>query len=250
MNDTKRYLVNRSALKNCIMSCAGFEFQVFDISFVRVVVERKETNLSVNDDVPVELSLDRHVFGASAVVQLIGNDFIRFSFSKLVPSAQARLRAFLSPRKVGESLTQDWTSQTQRHFHGLNDSELWVSHNGEMLFSFLDQSRTECQFIIHIAEGSGLRAGRLPRKDYMALGDIGNDLPLTTNQLDRDTYQKLGECRDIITNFRPVTQAEYGLKQRLLKAISDHLYSTSHKVDWTPSRASSRTTSAGAELAP
>jgi hypothetical protein len=59
-------------------------------------------------------------------------------------------------------------------------------------------------------------------------------IPLT----DREIYAKLGECRDIVTNFRPNGQIEYNLKQRMLKVISDNLYSTSHKVEMSqrPSR--------------
>jgi hypothetical protein len=48
---------------------------------------------------------------------------------------------------------------------------------------------------------------------------------------DRETYAKLGECRDIVTNFRPNGQIEYNLKQRLLRVISESLYSTGDRVE-------------------
>lgn len=238
MNKQKQPLVNPSSLSGCFMECEGVAFPVLDISFARIVVEKRESMVSVAGDLTVELRLDRHCFTAGACVQVMGDDFIRLSFTRLVPSGQASLRAFLSPKKIGESLAQDWSTEHERHFHGLGESELWVSMNGEMLFSFLDQANTMYQFIMRIADGKKLRAGRLARQDYIALEDIDRILPLATSQLDRDTYSKMGECRDIVTNFRPRTRAEYGLKQKLLKAISDHLYSTSHKVGWTPIRPS------------
>ena len=48
---------------------------------------------------------------------------------------------------------------------------------------------------------------------------------------ERDSYVTLSECRDIVTNMRPASQVEYDLKQKLLRAISDSLYSTSHRVE-------------------
>ncbi len=236
MQTNHRSLVNPVSLTGCQLITGDSTFGILDLSFLRAVTERSASALAVGTELAVMLKLDRQTLSATMVLQVEGDDFLRFGFSKLVPSGQACLRAFLSPRKVGESLIQDWNSEECRHFHGLNESELWAGLNGEVMFSYLDQSNTEFQFVLHISERFGIRAGKIPRKDYIALENMGDELPLKSAPSDRDTYLKLGECRDIITNLRPTTQVDYGLKARLLKAISDHLYSTSHKVEWTPIR--------------
>jgi len=54
---------------------------------------------------------------------------------------------------------------------------------------------------------------------------------------DKENYARMSECRDIITNFRTSGQVEYHLKQKLLKLISDSLYSTGHRVEFPMVRA-------------
>ncbi|MBI1861676.1 MAG: hypothetical protein HYR96_12235 [Deltaproteobacteria bacterium] len=240
--------MNPVSLLECRLNGGGISLVLCDISFLRAVTEKKELGVAVGDELTVELVLERHRFAATMALQAAGESFLRFAFTRLVPSGQASLRAFLSPRKVGESLIPDWTADRCRHFHGLNESELWVGANGDLMFSFLDQGNTGFQFVLHISNDLGIRAGRIPRKEYMALENIDSDLPLATANADRETYLKLGECRDIVTNFRPTTQADYSLKTRLLKTISDHLYSTTHKVEWTPIRPSTRMSSPPTDL--
>jgi len=215
--------------------------RVLDISFVRLVIEDCEPWTSLAEGAPVtaEFRLDRSVFNAEVAARGRGEGWLRLGFEKIVPSARAHLRSFLSPKKIGESLIEDWRNETIRHYHGLNESELWFNDAGGVLFTYLDQSDAEAQFIIRMSDARAtLRVGKILRRDYMELNHIEADLPLIPLS-DREIYAKLGECRDIVTNFRPSAQMEYNLQQRLLKVISDHLYSTSYRVEReTPTRAS------------
>ena len=234
--EIEKHLVNASALQDCRLICQGKECRLLDISFLRAVIEFTDINLESGIDVNVEFQLDRYRFSANMVIQSRGENFIRLGFSRLLPSARATLRAFLSAKKVGESLKEDWASENCRHFHGLNESEFWVGSQGEMMISFLDQLDTQLQFVVHISESTGVRAGKISRTDYMALENIGRDLPLVASYVDRDFYLKLGESRDIVTNFRPLTRADYSVKQGLLKVLSDNLYSSSHRMERLPPR--------------
>ena len=69
----------------------------------------------------------------------------------------------------------------------------------------------------------------------MSLDSLEGEIPLVP-LTEREMYSKLGECRDIITNIRPCGQNEYVLKQRLLKSVSETLYSTGKRVDLTVPR--------------
>ena len=72
----------------------------------------------------------------------------------------------------------------------------------------------------------GLIAGKILRQDYIGLKSIDDELPFVLLD-DKEVYLKLGECRDIVTNFRPTVHLAYNLKQQLLRVLSDYLYSTS-----------------------
>jgi hypothetical protein len=149
----------------------------------------------------------------------------------MLPSAQAHLRSFLSPKKIGESIVEDWRNDEIRHFHGLNESELWIQTNGTVIFTYLDSSDGSEQFFVRMLEGkTPLQIGRVSRKDYMGMSAIDAPLPMIPIS-DREISQRLGDCRDIITNFRPTGQIEYNLKQKLLKGVSDNLYSTNSRVE-------------------
>ena len=270
MNEVARHLVNPIALARCTVRMvtaapvslatapAAAEPQalgvtspegtadlalarVLDISFVRLVIEDVEPWTSLTEGTPLaaEFRLDRTTFTAEVALRGRGEGWLRLGFEKIVPSARAHLRSFLSPKKIGESLVEDWRNDTTRHYHGLNESELWFNDSGGVLFTYLDQTDAEAQFIIRMADARAtLRVGKILRREYMELNTIDAELPLIPLS-DREIYSKLGECRDIVTNFRPSAQMEYNLKQRLLKVISDNLYSTSYKVEReTPSRAS------------
>jgi len=109
----------------------------------------------------MDFTLDNHRFSAPASIVAKGEGWIRLTFDKIVPSARAYLRSFLSPKKVGESIMQDWSTNRVRHFHGLNESELWCESDGAVLFTYLDALDTDCQFIIRMAHSKGaLIAGK------------------------------------------------------------------------------------------
>jgi len=240
MEKTTRHLVNPVALQNCSVKWVDLKAQVLDISFVRLVIEVNEPwpNIAENQAINLEFTLGTHQFAADLTVQARGENWIRFRFERIVPSAQAHLRAFLSPKKVGESIFQDRATNEIHHFHGLNESELWFNEAGAVLFTYLDPLDTQSQFLVRVSDHSGLlKIGKMSRVDYMALESLDSEVAILTLS-DREMYARLGECRDIVTNFRPSGQQEFHLKQRLLKLISENLYSTSHRVDFSPPRSS------------
>jgi hypothetical protein len=213
---------------------------VLDVSYIRAVVESEGnfSDVAEGETLPVSFELDRSRFSLEVTVRGRGAGWVRLDFPRLVPSVRAHLRSFLCPRKIGESIVEDWKSGGLRHFHGLNESELWMDGAEGVLFTYLDQEDPESQFLIRIQESRGpLSVGKVRRKDYMELSSIDGEItlqPLT----DSEVYRKLGECRDIVTNFRPSIPAEYSLKQRMLKTISETLYSTSRRVEMLPPRSS------------
>jgi hypothetical protein len=242
----KKPLVNPVAVQNCLVKYEGSQTNLLDISLIRLVLGEAAENSELPGtsvrfpDAPatfeIELALDRYKFRALASVQARGEGWVRLGYEKLLPSAKAHLKSFLSPKKIGESLLEDWRTDFVRHYHGLNESELSFEPNGGILFSYSDLSDAESQFVIRISEiGGPLKAGKIARKDYIQLTNIDNELPLIA-LTDRETFLKLGECRDIVTNFRPNGQIEYNVKQRLLKIVSDYLYSTSPKVEFSQVR--------------
>lgn len=226
-------IVNPVALQNCLVNWGELTARVLDISFVRIVLEKNDgwEACPENESIEINLQLERFQFTARAILKARGDNWLRFSFEKIVPSSRSLLKSFLSPKKIGESLVEDWRTETLRHFHGLNESELWFEASGPVLFTYLEQSDFETQFLIRLTDQRGpLQVGRIPRREYIELSTMDADLPLSPVS-DREIYVKLSECRDVVTNFRPNGQLEYHLKQRLLKVISDYLYSTSHKVE-------------------
>lgn len=238
-------LVNPIALQNCVVKKGELTARVLDISYLRLVIEAADgwAEVPENENFQLEFLLDRHHFQAEVALRNRGEGWLRLSFERIVPSSRSLLRAFLCPKKVGESIIEDRRSDTFRHYHGLNESELWFNSEGGVLFTYLDQNDGNAQFLIRMADGkSPLRVGKILRRDYIDLGNMTDDLPLIA-LTDRELYAKLGECRDIVTNFRPTAQVEYGLKQRLLKVISDNLYSTSHRVEMGPTVRPTRTVS-------
>ena len=231
-------LVNPIAVKDSFIRAVDQCSPVLDISYIRAVIESHQVLLNRLSQGPVEMEfrLDRLHFTSQASLAGQGDDWIRLSFPKLVPSVRASLRSFLSPKKVGESLIEDRRTDMVRHFHGLNESELWFEQDGSLLFTYLDPDDAGAQFVFHLcADQARVQAGSLSRAEYMELQDIKAELHLKILS-DRDVYRKLSECRDVVTNFRPGGQMEYHLKQRLLKSISESLYSTSRRVDTAPVR--------------
>jgi hypothetical protein len=232
----EKILVNQSALHGCFVREGTHAVQIVDISSIRVVTQRHLELEEFMDAGPsvLELCLDKFRFKAALSLRAKGDNWMRLGFDNLLPSCGASLRSFLCARKVGESLIEDWQTAKLRHFHGLNESELWFDADGGVLFTYLDPERPETQFLFRAEPPTGaVSVGSLLRSDYMELKDLSAPLPLLPLS-DREVYKKLSECRDIVTNFRPAGQVEYHLKQRLLKLISDTLYSTGQLVERSP----------------
>ena len=242
MDKVDKSIVNPIALQNCSVKLEEVSARVLDISFTRLVVDAVEggwPNFEENQPVTLQMHLDRLSFNALTVFRGKGEGWLRFAFEKMVPSASAHLRSFLSPKRLGESLVEDRRTESLRHYHGLNESELWFDLNGGVLFTYLDPIDYNLQFMIRMSDHKGpLQVGKIARKDYIEMGDMHSPVPLAPLS-DRETYAKLGECRDIVTNFRPSGQVEYNLKQRLLRVINENLYSTGDKVEMSRIRPSS-----------
>lgn len=234
----ERLLVNPVSMAKSFAKLGEGQARVLDVSYIRAVVESTGpfSDLAEGQALKVDFELERSKFPMEVVVRGHGEGWVRLDFPKLVPSVRAGLRSFLSPRKIGESLVEDWTSGKLRHFHGLNESELWTDDSEAVLFTYLDQDDPQSQFLIRLKEARGpLSVGKIKRTDYMELSSLDAELVLQPLS-DSEVYRKLGECRDIVTNFRPSMPAEYALKQRLLKTLSEHLYSTSRRVEMLPPR--------------
>ncbi len=234
-----RHLVTPGALHNCVARWGELTARILDISFVRVVLEElgEWPAIVEEQNIPMGFSVNGFNFPAEMRVQGRGEGWIRLQFQKLVPSSKSLLRSFLSSKKVGESMMEDRRVSDVRHYHGLNESELWFDRNGNVLFTYLDHLDSKYQFLVQInLENSSVKVGRLTRAHYMNMGSLTGELGLMPLN-DKENYTRMSECRDIVTNFRPAGQVEYHLKQRLLKLISESLYSTGHRVDFPMVRA-------------
>ncbi len=231
-----RALVNPSALKNCELRFGDKVTPLQDISFIRVVTAPLEGVFDGEGPVEAEFCLERLRFKAMVELKFRGENYFRLGFTRLAPSSLSHLRSFLSPKKVGESFVEDARSGSVRHYHGLKETEIWFEPGGITLFTFLDDPTGQSQILLRLMEPRGpLRVGRVLRADYMELRGLDDEVPvLPLNE--GDSYVKLSECRDIVTNMRPASQVEYDLKQKLLRAISDILYSTSHRVEMHAAR--------------
>lgn len=232
---SQRHLVNPISLRNCVVQFEMGEAEILDLSFLRVVVKQNPALEFREGIVPAAFHLERHAFEIDLRFRVYGKGWVRFEFEKMVPSVQAHLRSFLSAKKVGESILVDAIGEGVSHYHGLNECELWSDPQGGILFTYLDPQDPKMQFVVRVADQNApLRVGRMSREEFIGLTDVDGDLPLGS-LTDREIYSKLGECRDIVTNFRPGGAEECALKQRLLKLVSDALYSTSNRVNmWVP----------------
>ncbi len=227
-------LVTPGALNQCIARWSELDAQILDISFVRLVLQESEPWPAIveGQSMIMQLFLNGYDFSTEVTIQGRGEGWLRFQFEKWVPSAKSQLRTFLCPKKVGESMFADNRVPAIRHYHGLNESELWFDKKGNVLFTYLDHIDPKYQFLVQAnLEFQSVKIGRLTRNQYMAMDSIDGELGLIPLS-DKENYSRMSECRDIVTNFRPNGQIEYHLKQRLLKLISDNLYSTGHRVDY------------------
>ncbi|GEM_PF-1418566 len=229
-----RYLVTPGSLTYCFGSWGELKARVLDISFLRVVLEEVGEWPAIAEDqiIPMMFSMNGYDFAAEVRVHGRGDGWIRFQFHRLVPSSKSMLRLFLCPKKVGESLMEDKSMKEIRHYHGLNESELLFDKEGNVLFTYLDYLDSKYQFLVQIQlENSSIKVGRLTRSQYMTMGSFVGDLGLIPLN-DKENYNRMSECRDIVTNFRPQGQLDYNLKQKIQKLISENLYSTGHRVDF------------------
>ncbi len=226
-NAAQRVLVNPVSLKDCLAWKGEDAARLLDLSFVRLVIEDQEGWAAFTEPNSLELSLDLAgiKLNVLASVQTRGKGWMRLNLDKLVPSARSHMKSFLSPKKIGESLLEDARTPAARHFHGLNESELWFDEKGSLLFSYLDLKQSDLQFVMHLPGlGGPLGVGTMPRSQYIELSRVDEKLPLAP-LTDGEIYQRAGESRDIITNFRPNGQREFQVKQHLLQVISEFLYS-------------------------
>lgn len=233
MDGEPKRIVNPIALENCFASYGENKFSVLDISFIRLVLASQGgfSVLSESEKIRLDLSLGTLRFSTTATYRAEHEGWTRFDFEGILPSHRASLRSFLSAKKIGESIISDWGEAGLWHYHGLNESELWFQPQKSVLFTYLDLSDFKCQFVVRWQEENhSFDAGNILRQDYMGLEHIEARLPMIPLG-DRELYAKLGECRDIVTNFRPAGHFDYSLKQKLLKAISENLYSTSRRVE-------------------
>lgn len=235
-------MVNPVSVQKCFARVGETPSRVLDVSYIRAVIESDGDFARLDEGKPlhVHFELERSRFSIHVVVKGHGPGWVRVDFPPLVPSVRAHVRSFLSARKIGESIVADWSSGPLRHFHGLNESELWMDDGEAVLFTYLDQEDPQSQFLIRVKEARApLTVGKIRRTVYMDLSSMDAELPLEPLS-DSEVYRKLGECRDIVTNFRPSVPAEYALKQRMLKVISETLYSTSRRVEMLTPRPSPR----------
>lgn len=221
-------LVNPISVAHCHIQLGEQSFALADLSFIRVVLQGIEgaEALIENESVRAQFVLDKFRFEAEIKFQARGEGWLRFKLGALVPSYRAQLASFLSPKRVGESLVEDNWDDGIAHFHGLNESSLWVDRSGRVIFTYLDQWDGAAQFVVRMgAEPNEIVMGKVSRESYFGMSSmdaIFDLLPLS----ERELAGKLAECRDIITNFRPAGAANYALKQRLLKTVSESLYSS------------------------
>jgi len=221
-------LVNPISVRQCTASFKETSAAIADLSFVRLILADPDGTLPLmeGEELDLELHVERFHLTVRAATRARGNGWVRLSIDRIVPSARAHLKSFLCPKKIGESLSENWERDGVRHYHGLNESELWYHPEVGALFTYLDDRDPLQQFYVRVRETSGsLEAGRIARAAYLEIssldGELGN-APIPEKEL----FERMGECRDVVTNFRPVAQWDYTLKQRLLRALSDKLYST------------------------
>jgi len=216
------------ALGNCQARYQELSADILDISYVRLVIEQwpEWVSLFEQGSLPIEVQLGPQRFSVSANLQKVGEGWIRLNLDEVLPSAKASLRSFLSPYKIGESILEDWRSEKIRHYHGLNETELWVDDAGRVCMVYLDHQDVDRLLMVRSCDPtSSIQVGKISKKDYLDKMDMGSELeldPLSSDELDTT----VGECRDIITNFRPADPPESQMKQKLLREVSEFLYSS------------------------
>jgi hypothetical protein len=229
MTETEHYIVNPISLRNCRVSSGDKKFNLLDLSLVAFTVPLDPFLGSPGEKNTFVFQLENRNFTVSAKLQKVENDLAYFEFDGIVPSCSAQLRAFLSPKKVGESIFEKEPSAQGRHFRGLNESEMWSDDSGGILFTYLDNQDVKYQFLLRARESRGpLTLGRIRRDEFKKLQGHHKEDSLIGLE-GAEVYTKVSECRDIITNFRPTAHFDFGLKQKLLKLLSDYLYSSHYR---------------------
>lgn len=240
-------LVTPGALERCTLAVLDSKLPLLDLSFLRVVAGDSEGVLETlqpekGKSLPMVLHLDAFSIEVLGSFQSCGKGWIRFGLDSIVPSAHAKLRIFLNARKIGESIVEDWRTETLSHYHGLNETELWVDIDGGLTFLYLVPEKPTMQFIVRVKSNEErVKVGTILRQDYLDKMDMSGELPIRPLE-EKENYGRLSECRDIVTNFRPTGQTEFHLKQRLLKFISDRLYASPRRVAPAPPPLTRQTT--------
>lgn len=252
-------------LDGCWIRCGDVETPLCDLSQLGAVVPPQPSWLALADGeaIPGTLRLEEKHFPVTLRREgLAGSGDganVVLSFEALPPSARSQLRFFLSPKRIGESIALAHRGGRWRYASGLNGAGLWLDAGGdEAIFAALDSSNERSQLLVWLADGtSPVRLGLVSRSRYAervarvleakespeaqtltaagALGLVDRDLPVLPLN-DRDTVLRLAECRDILTNFRPTDGDQGALKMRLLKGISESLYSASNRMRGNPLR--------------
>lgn len=237
MQNDLNFLVNGEVLKGCVLRWSEQQLPVLDVSYIRIVVKTNEVALPLDNTVQVfELSLYKNILLFEGMVEKIGEGWARLRITKLPPSHISRLKLLLSPKIIGESIKLTLDEQTLKHYHGLNETDLWVTSHFAILFSFLDSEESKYQFIVRI-QGDEVQIGWIEREVYLELSDFNRPIPLKSLN-EKLAYLRLCESRDIVTNLRPKTQQEYTVKQTLLKHVNEHLFFASRRAEMNLKKAS------------
>jgi hypothetical protein len=239
-----------------------------DLSQLGAVVPPQPSWLALvpGEAIPGTLWLERKSFPVTLRREgRVGSDDgagVALVFEALPPSARAQLKFFLSPKRIGESMALAERGAKWRYAAGLNGAGLWLDVAGdEAIFAILDSSNERSQLLVWLVDRhSPVRLGLVSRARYEervaqvvggkdsaeaerlsageALGLVDKELPVLPLN-DRDTVLRLSECRDVLTNFRPADGEQGALKMRLLKGISESLYSASNRMRGSEKRPAS-----------
>ena len=213
-----------NALRNCYVETIEGQLAIRDLSFSRIILDQTPLSVPLSEFQPfeAEIILDKIRFKTSLVLQFQKDDWARLTYHQLSPSHQALLRSFLTARRIGESLAEDWRSEDLIHFHGINEAELWWDKNTGLFLTFLDSVAGDQQFVLRVSmQGEEVQAGSISRADYLSLSSLNSPLPIQKEKVELNQFEA---CKDIITNFRPASADQAQIKQVLLKAISDCFY--------------------------
>ncbi|NBX91781.1 MAG: hypothetical protein EB078_04730 [Proteobacteria bacterium] len=219
----KNRTANRDgALHNCWVMWGDQVAPVGDLSFSRLVVDEAPADLAFPEQGPVEVRLQLHTLQLSATVVFHSRSskWIRLSFGKLSLGNQAVLRAFLHSKRIADSLFEVETVTSLTHYHGLNETELFIDKRGEVFFTFVEPAMEQKQFVLRMsAQGEILQIGLMSRESYLSLENMEGHFDLLPEAPNPSHWEL---CRGILTNWKPSVATKLPVKQKILQAISDY----------------------------